>query len=163
MSAPATLQDLQHCLARQLQVAQRFIVALQAETQALGHIDQAEHLHDSTQNKLACVQEFDTLNQARNHILQALGYPANDQGLATALAAHPALADTVNALRDAAAHAQLLNAQNGVAIDTYLRHTQQALDEIQRLTGQGDLYNAKGQAKAGRQSVAPSRISTRAG
>lgn len=141
-------QTLADCLAQQLQLAQRFLAILQEESRHLESPEQTEHLQASTAAKLECVQQFDTQVAIRNQILLSMGHTADAAGLRQALQAQPSLGDTQDALLGLAEQAKQLNAENGIIINTYLRHTQQAMTELQQLTGQAPepLYTSSGRS-----------------
>lgn len=144
------LQTLETCLTQQLELARRFLAALQEESRLLEDPGLADQLAGSTAAKLACVQQFEALDSTRNRALAQLGHTPDNDGLRQALAQHPALAGLLDELQDAAAQARDLNEQNGTVIHTYLRHAQQTLADLRQLTGQATepLYNASGRPKA---------------
>ncbi len=146
------LQTLETCLARQLELARRFLAALQEESRLLQDPGQADQLTASTAAKLDCVQQFEALDTVRDQALAQLGHSPDGEGLRQALAQHPALAALLAELQGVAAQARDLNESNGTVINTYLRHTQQTLADLRQLTGQGaeSLYNASGRPNAAR-------------
>ena len=139
-------QLLQQHLEAELALVQRFISILQAESNALEQPDHGEALDSTTQQKNICIVQLAEAGQAREAALAELGYTTSRTGLEQAAAAHPGLAPTCAQLFELGQQASELNAANGVIIDTYLKHTQQALQAMRQLTGDTDLYNASGRS-----------------
>lgn len=82
--------------------------------------------------------------KAREHALRELGHAPDRAGLEKAAADHPSLREACARLFELGQQASALNAANGAAIDTYLKHTQQALQALQPLVGGAGLYDASG-------------------
>lgn len=141
-------QALQTALETELALVQRFLEVLQTEAAALEQPDQGEALTASTQEKNACITQLVEAGQAREKALAELGYSADRPGLEAAGAAHPQLAETSKMLFELGQEASELNAANGAAISTYLRHTQQALQAMRHLVGEPGLYDASGRPNA---------------
>lgn len=140
----ATPPTLQRCLEAELALVQRFIDILRAEAEALERPDHGEALNTSTQEKNLCIEQLLEAGQARDDALRELGFGPGRAGLDAACGSQPALRDTCARLFELGRQASDLNAANGVMIDTYLKHTQQALSAMQHLVGNPGLYDASG-------------------
>ena len=142
------LQTLETCLTRQLALARNFLTTLQKESRQLEDPAQTEQLAAITASKLACIQQFEALDSARDQALLDLGHETGNDGLQQAVHQHPSVAALQADLQDTASQARELNEQNGTVIHTYLRHAQQTLADLRQLTGQSaePLYNASGRA-----------------
>ena len=152
----ASPQILQRALEAELTLVQRFIDILKAETHALEQPDHGEALNTSTQDKNACIEQLLDAGRTRESALRELGFGPDRAGLDEAAAIHPALRESCARLFDLGRQASELNAANGAMINTYLRHTQQALQALQPLVGNPGLYDASGrpgQAKGQRKSI----------
>ena len=137
-------QTLQQILETELSLVQCFIDILQAEAEALEQPDHGEALDASTRQKNTCIAQLNETGQARENTLRALGYGTDRAGLEQAVLAFPQLAEHCTRLFALGHQASELNAANGAIIDTYLKHTQQALQAMRHLTGGSDLYDANG-------------------
>lgn len=146
MTAPH--QALQRSLENELALVQRFIDILRVEAEALEQPDRADELNTSTQAKNACIEQLADAGKARENALLELGYTSDRTGLEKAAADHPSLRDACARLFELGQQASELNAVNGAAIGTYLRHTQQALQALQPLVGGPGLYDASGRPGA---------------
>jgi len=137
---------LQHCLEHEIVQARRFLAALQAEAQALETPDNGEALTGSTRQKAACAEDLSKAGLARQAALRELGYSADRQGLDAAVEANACLLDASRQLLELGRRASELNDANGIVIDTYLKHNQQALDTLRKIAGDASLYDASGRA-----------------
>lgn len=140
----ATPETLHRTLEAELALAQQFLTVLQDEAQALAQPDHDEALERCTRQKNSCIDQLVQAGQAREKALVDLGHSADRAGLEAAANAHPELAQTCNQLLAVGRQASELNANNGVIIDTYLKHTQQAFQAMRHLVGGSDLYDASG-------------------
>ena len=145
---PAALEILQSSLDNELDLVQRFIDILHVEAEALEQPDKTDLLNKSTQQKNDCIEQLTKAGKARESVLAELGYAPNRSGLEQAAQTHPQLAAKCEQLFELGQAASQLNAANGAAIDTYLKHTQQALQALQPLVGGSGLYDASGKPGA---------------
>lgn len=140
----AALDTLQSSLENELTLVQRFIDILENEASALEQPEKTDLLNASTQEKNSCIELLDQAGKTRENALLELGYPPNRAGLEEAAQANPELAEKCQQLFQLGQLASRLNAVNGAAIETYLKHTQQALQALQPLAGGSGLYDASG-------------------
>jgi len=136
-------------LTRQQNAARQLLAALQAEAQQLQTLADSESLCASTREKLACVQELEATAAAfkgvRDQTLSAMGYWPDETGWTQALGEQPGWAHGFQTLQALLEQARQLNAQNGVALQTCLRHTRHALLDLQqRVQKSQPLYTATG-------------------
>ena len=144
----ATPDALLSNLKNELALVQRFIDILRTEAIALEQPDYADKLNQSTHEKNACIELLTAAATAREAALRELGYAADKTGLEQAAQEHPQLHSVCEQLFALGQTASELNAANGAAIDTYLKHTQQALQALQPLVGGAGLYDASGRPGA---------------
>jgi len=83
----------------------------------------------------------------RGQHLEALGHSNHKDGLDEVARQHPALASSITALLDTAREAQALNASNGRLIEQFMSQNQETLDALQRLMGNGPLYDSSGRSR----------------
>ncbi|WP_397475602.1 flagella synthesis protein FlgN [Pusillimonas sp.] len=144
----AALETLQSSLNNELNLVQRFIDILRVEADALDQPDKTDLLNNSTQEKNNSIEQLAKAGKARENALMALDYAPSRAGLEEAAQTHPELGPACRQLFELGQEASRLNAANGAAIDTYLRHTQQALQALQPLVGGSGLYDASGKPGA---------------
>jgi|GEM_PF-3128187 len=125
-NADAAKAALSHCLAQQVGLARQLLAALQAEARHLQNPGDVQALHASTRDKLACVQAFEAAFAATSAALRDVRREA--------LQEHPDCMRQFRVLQALADQARQLNAQNGVTLQTCLRHTRHALLDLQQLT-----------------------------
>lgn len=139
-----TVQQLQNCMKQEAALVEQFILVLQAEAEALAQPSDTDALKASTQEKNYFSDLLAQIGQKRQTHLRELGFDPDKAGLDAAALAYPALKPSCLSLFDAARKASALNTSNGTVIDIYLKHNQQALDALQRLSGIDPLYDANG-------------------
>lgn len=144
----ASLDSLQTALNTELAAVQRFMNALQAEAAALEQPDNFDELNASTTLKNSCIEQLVAAGKNREQVLSGFGFTPDRAGLEQAVEDHPELRETCQRLLSLGENASLMNAANGAAIDTYLKHTQQALQALQPLVGGTSLYDASGRPGA---------------
>jgi len=144
----ASLDSLQIALDNELAAVQHFIDVLQTEAAALEQPDSFDELNASTSQKNACIEQLLAAGNDREQSLIRLGFTPDRAGLEEAVKIHPKLQETSEKLFKLGESARSLNAANGAAIDTYLKHTQQALQTLQPLVGGTSLYDASGRPGA---------------
>jgi len=132
---------LDRCLAQQVALARRLLAALQLEAHHLQTPTETTALHASTRDKLACVQAFEAaladFKAVRDQALVALGYAqsshqTDEAAWAQALQDRPDWAQTLQTVHTLAEQARQLNAQNGITLQSCLRHTRHALLDLQQ-------------------------------
>ncbi|SHI19258.1 flagella synthesis protein FlgN [Pollutimonas bauzanensis] len=148
----AVLQ-LQKCLDHEVDLIQGFISVLEAEAHALIEAGDTDALSASTENKNRYADQLMSVADERQGLLAQLGYSDDRAGLDAAAHDHPALLSSSEALLEKARAAAELNASNGVVIDTFLAHNQQALDALRSLAGASSLYDASGRTPRGGKGV----------
>jgi flagella synthesis protein FlgN len=142
-----TLDQLQSCLQTETALVREFLVVLEAESQALTDGGDETVLGASTATKNSYALKLADIGGRRQSLLVALGHTADKAGLDAVAAQHPALHSLCQDLFTLARQASELNAANGIIIETFLAHNQQALDTLRALAGIGDLYDASGRSK----------------
>lgn len=140
----ATPETLQQTLEAELVLVQRFLEILHDEAKTLSQPDHNEALESCTRQKNSCIDQLVQAGRAREDALRQLNHSADRAGLDAAASAYPELAQTCFQLLDLGRQASELNAENGVIIDTYLKHTQQAFQAMRHLVAGADLYDASG-------------------
>lgn len=131
-------------------LTQEFISVLQAEAEVLAKPAVGDALDATTARKNALAQQLAAAAASRHVIYTELGYPGQDTNHAVLRQDHPSLRQAINALAQAAQQAHEINEENGIVIEAYLKHNQQALAELRLLTGQDlPLYDASGRARQG--------------
>jgi flagella synthesis protein FlgN len=142
------LARLLNCMQQELALVQEFIVALKAEETALTDLGNDAALSDSTARKNMCADQLAAIGQEREALLASLGYSADKAGMDAAARQHPELQAVWDDLYRNAQQASELNASNGVMIDTFLAHNQQAMSTLKAIAGISDLYDASGRSKS---------------
>jgi len=122
--ADAAKAALSHCLAQQVGLARQLLAALQAEARHLQNPGDVQALHASTRDKLACVQALEAASAATSAAIRDMR--------SEALQDHPDCMRQFQVLQALAEQARQLNAQNGMALQTCLRHTHHALLDLQQ-------------------------------
>jgi len=158
--------ELTQHLTRQRDAARQLLTALQVEAQQLQTLEDSDVLHASTREKLACVRVLEAavaaFHEMRNQVLPVMGYSADEAGWGQALHAHPDWAHEFQTLQALLEEARQLNAQNGMALQTCLRHTRHALLDLSQHAGgslTGSLYTASGRIlKSSTPAVLPRTI-----
>ncbi|HLU19159.1 MAG TPA: flagellar protein FlgN [Pusillimonas sp.] len=144
----ASLDALQTALDNELAAVRQFIDILHAEAAALEQPDNFDALNATTSQKNTCIEQLVAAGKDRELVLKQMGFTADRAGLEDAVSKHPKLRKTSQELIALGENASALNAANGAAIDTYLKHTQQALQALQPLVGGTSLYDASGRPGA---------------
>ena len=144
-----TVAQLQASLAHEVNLVQEFIGILEREAEALAQPSGNDVLAETTGQKNGSAERLAQAAETRHALLIELGYSADKAGLEAAAEAHPALQDGASALYKLAGVADELNTANGITIDTFLAHNQQALDTLRSLAGIGNLYDASGRTRPG--------------
>jgi flagella synthesis protein FlgN len=141
------LRDLRTCLETEIALVHEFLAVLDVETAVLteGRGDVA--LAETTARKNQYADQLATIGERRQSLLSALGYSADKAGLDAMAQDHPDLRAVCAQLLEKARQASELNTSNGIIIDTFLQHNQQALDTLRSLAGMGALYDASGRTR----------------
>ena len=116
------------------------LVELMQQEQACLVGADTDALNALTPRKTELIAELTRLSQQRHASVQAVGFAANDSGMAPWLATHgDAAARTAwDALLDATRAAKELNRVNGMLISKHLTHTQHLIAAMRTPTGAGD-------------------------
>jgi flagella synthesis protein FlgN len=141
------LRDLQTCLDTEIALVQEFLAVLELETAVLTEGRGEAALADTTARKNHYADQLAAVGERRQTLLSALGYSADKAGLDAVSHAHPELRASCTLLLEKARQASDLNTSNGIIIDTFLQHNQQALDALRSLAGIGALYDASGRTR----------------
>lgn len=141
-----TLISLHQCLEQELKLAREFIGVLEEEAQVLVNTQSETELPRNTEKKTGYADRLSAIGRQREYWLLQMGYPSGRKGLESAVAQHPTLEPVVNQLLVTARRANELNNSNGVLIDTFLKNNQQTLHALRTISGQGNLYDARGRA-----------------
>jgi flagella synthesis protein FlgN len=144
----AVLQ-LQECLEQEIDLIQAFIAVLEEEAQALNEAGDTDALAECTEAKNRYADQLALVAEERQSLLTQMGYPGDKPGLDAATLDHPQLRELCKALLEIAATASTMNASNGITINTFLAHNQQALDMVRSLAGATNLYDASGRKNSG--------------
>ncbi|MGB3291162.1 MAG: flagellar protein FlgN [Burkholderiaceae bacterium] len=143
-----TLAQLHANLQQETALVCDFIKVLETETLALTEGGE-DALLESTTLKNCYADELAKLSERRLSLLTLLGHSADKAGLDSAAQESPALRAACGELYEKARQANELNASNGIIIETFLTHNQQALEALRVLAGAGNLYDASGRTHAG--------------
>ncbi|PLC51898.1 flagellar biosynthesis protein FlgN [Pollutimonas subterranea] len=138
------VSQLKQCLEQEVDLVQAFIAVLEEEAQALTEAGDTDALAESTEAKNRYADQLALVADERQGLLAQLGYPGDKPGLDAAALEHPELRELCQALLEKAETASQLNASNGITINTFLAHNQQALDMVRGLVGASNLYDASG-------------------
>jgi flagella synthesis protein FlgN len=141
------LRDLQTCLDTEIALVQEFLVVLDQETAVLTEGRGEAALAETTARKNHYADQLAAVGEQRQKLLTALGYSADKTGLDALSHDHPELRSRCAQLLEKARQASELNTSNGIIIDTFLQHNQQALDTLRSLAGIGALYDASGRTR----------------
>lgn len=144
---------LHSTLTQEIGLVQEFIVILEAEAATLAQPATTDALVLTTGSKNESADRLAEVAATRHELLVKLGYSADRAGLLAAASDQPLLLDRCNTLFKLASLANELNVANGITIDTFLAHNQQALDTLRSLAGIGNLYDASGRTRAGSQDL----------
>lgn len=143
------VSQLQQCLEQEHDLVLSFIAVLEEEALALENGGDTDALADSTEAKNRYADHLMLVAQERLGLLTQLGYPGDKAGLDAAVHDRPELRELSQALLEKAETASRLNASNGITINTFLAHNQQALDMVRGLVGASNLYDASGRKNGG--------------
>lgn len=146
---PHALDRLQTVLEQEQSLVQEFIAALETEARVLTEPGDDQALAESTSAKNHYADQLAAIGEQRQALLTTLGYGADRAGFDALASDHPRLQPLCADLLDKARQASELNASNGIIIDTFLAHNQQALETLRKLVSVGNLYDASGRSKPG--------------
>ena len=139
------IAQLQSLFKTETALMQEFIAVLTREADALAAPTTNDVLHATTESKTVLAQKLSASATARHVIYETLGYPEKDASNSKLGHDYPVLLPDIDALAQAAQAAYQLNEANGIMIDTHLKYNQQALNELQLLSGMDfHLYDASG-------------------
>ncbi|NYT87074.1 flagella synthesis protein FlgN [Pollutimonas harenae] len=145
----STIAQLHTCLEHETTLVREFIELLESEAQILANGVAEDALATSTARKNIYAAQLAQASETRQTMLTTLGYGADRAGLEAATDKHPALRAASEQLLEQTRQASELNASNGLIIDTFLEHNQQALEMLRTLAGAENLYDAKGRTRPG--------------
>ena len=146
-TATHILAQLQRSVQNELELIQKFVLVLQSEAQILAIPNDSAALNASTAIKNQLIEQLTHAVQTRANWLKQLGYGADQSALAAAAADDPALQALCDDLISATRQANDLNMSNGIIIDTYIEHNQQAINTLRHLISSDSLYDASGRTK----------------
>jgi flagella synthesis protein FlgN len=141
------LRELQTCLDTEIALVQEFLAVLDLETAVLTEGRGEGALAETTARKNHYADQLAAVGEKRQTLLSALGYSVDKAGLDAVAQDHPELRARCALLLEKARQASELNTSNGIIIDTFLQHNQQALDTLRSLAGMGALYDASGRTR----------------
>lgn len=141
MPATATLRTL---IETEIQLFHAFVQTLKNEARILAEHGDDHALAENTLCKTRQAEQMASLAQRRLDALAALGYPQDHAGLEAAVRAHNELGELYAELSRLAAQAHALNSANGITLDVFIQHNQRALNELEKLAGDGRLYDVSG-------------------
>lgn len=145
-----TVQRLQACLDQEIILVDVFMQLLQEESDALLNGGDIATLNASTTKKNSHADQISAWDDQRQALLTELGYSTDKAGLDAAAVAHPTLRATCETLYHKADKANQMNASNGHIIATLMAHNQEAIDTLKRLADPGQVYDASGRARPGK-------------
>jgi len=145
----ATRDNLTQHLAHEASLMREFIAILDEEARTLSAPAVGAALDAITARKHGHADKLQVAAQTRCAHLAQLGFADVQEDLAPVVERHPELRPAIDALIALAAQARAKNQENGIVIQTYQRHYQDALTALQALAGAGDkrLYDARGRSK----------------
>lgn len=131
---------------------QEFLATLQDENTVLATPAVGDALDATTARKNDYAQALTQAATDRTALLAAMGFHGNPNELGVVAQSHPELRSAVDQLVNLAQQAKTLNQENGIIIEAYQRHSQEALATLQSLVGarENRLYDASGRTKAAR-------------
>jgi len=140
-------------LSHEIEILREFLVVLDEERRALSTPDAGAALAATTVRKTRQADALQASAQTRAAFLAELGFADAPQNLGPVCQQYPDLRPVIDTLVALAAQARARNQENGIIIQTYQRHHQDALSAWQALSGRQEnrLYDARGRSKpAGR-------------
>jgi flagella synthesis protein FlgN len=143
------LAQLHACLIQETELVHEFIKVLEAESLALTEAGPEQALAESTAQKNSYAEKLAEISERRLALLIQLGYSSDKAGLDAAAMDHASLQTASKQLYDAAHLANELNASNGIIIDTFLTHNQQALETLRTLASYKFPRPASGRTQSG--------------
>lgn len=144
------VQRLQACLDQENSLVEDFMKLLQAESDVLLNGGDIAALNTSTTKKNSLADQISAWDDQRQSLLSEMGLSTDKDGLDAAVEANPTLRVACETLYHKAAKANQMNASNGHIIATLMTHNQEAIDTLKRLTDPGQVYDASGRARPGK-------------
>jgi flagella synthesis protein FlgN len=130
-------------LAESLGQLDHFVRLLEREQELLKQVE-VEALLDLVEQKTAAMRQLQAGENTRAQTLSRHGIDASPKGIAAWIAAQPeSVRNLWQRYLTLAQRAQQLNAENGILIQTHMRHNQQALTVLMAASGPA-LYDADG-------------------
>jgi len=142
----APLDKLRQHLAHETALMRTFLDILDAEARALAAPIDGQALAAAVHRKTAQADALQAAARTRAARLAALGFADAQQDLDPVAQQYPALHPAIDALVALAAQARAKNQENGIVIQIWQRHHQDALSALQSLSGtlEPRLYDARG-------------------
>jgi len=142
----ASLDKLHQHLAHETVLMRTFLDSLDAEARALTAPIDDQALAGAVHRKTTQANALQTAAQTRAALLATLGFADAQQGLDPVVQQYPALRPAIDALVALAAQAHAKNQENGIVIQLWQRHHQDALSALQSLSGASEprLYDVCG-------------------
>lgn len=138
---------LQQALQSEIELLNAFNNALSQEAELLLGEHDNDALHHVTQQKVQFSEKLAQAHQQRDDALKNLDLPNTSAGLQAAVNKHDTLAPLVDELYRLADQAKTQNESNGMLIDTFLQHNEQALNALSQLLQPAEkVYDARGKA-----------------
>ncbi len=141
---PTSAADLLNVVQSEIQLFRDFVLTLEHEARLLSQHADDDRLAENTTIKTRQTEQLAELAKRRFNALTSMGYAPDYNGLDAAAQQHLALQPLHNELSQLAAQAFKLNTANGITLDAFIKHNQQALNELKKLAGHGDLYDEGG-------------------
>jgi len=142
----ASLDKLSQHLAHETTLMRTFLDILDAETRALVAPIDGQALAAVVHRKTVQADALQAAAQTRAMLLATLGFADARQDLGPVVRQYPALHPAIDTLVALATQARAKNQENGIAIQIWQRHHQDALSALQSLPGTSEprLYDARG-------------------
>ena len=151
-----SLQSLHSCLNQAITVLESFNQTLLQENDLLLTTHDDADLYAFTQQKTEFLAELEQQHEACGLALKALGLEHSHEGLVAAAELDAELASVVQHFVALAEKAQHQNNQNGIIIQTYLEHNQQALQAVTALMQRSEqVYTAQGKTRSHKPLLTP--------
>lgn len=142
-------QSLHSCLNQAITVLESFNQTLSQENDLLLTTHDDADLYAFTQQKTEFLAALEQQHEACGLALKTLGLEHSQDGLLAASELDAELAPAVQRFFDLAEQAQQKNNQNGIIIQTYLEHNQQALQAVTSLMQRSEqVYTAQGKTRS---------------
>lgn len=139
--------DLRPLLQAELELMEHFLFSLEKEHALLLDSYSNDDLFDLTELKNQYAEQLSQIAEQRDHALSNLQLPVGRDGLLAAQTQYETLHEPIQNLLDTAEKARVLNDENGLLIQTYLKYSVEALEALSEANPAGSgsqVYDAKG-------------------